>query len=82
MTILAVAVLIAWFIYSVKIALGLIVLCGFVAVFYGAAFEGPADKKVWRVFSVLVLVLSVVMVGAINSSESDAPVKLCGRVEC
>lgn len=82
---LAIAALLAWLLYSWQIGIGLGVMCGIIALFYGAALPGNADAKVIRTFSVLVLVLSVIMVGVLTQKaadhDADQP-KLCSGVPC
>lgn len=81
--ILAGTALMWWVFYSITIAIALATMCGVIAAFYAGALDGPADEKVLRLFSILVLALSVVLVGVMapHSSEDPGP-RMCNRVEC
>ena len=78
----AAVVLTAWAVYSPAIALGLLFLCGAISVFYAGALKGRADEKVLRLFSILVLILSIAMAGAFNSPLEDSGPRMCSGVAC
>ncbi|CAK0755448.1 hypothetical protein CCP3SC15_2070003 [Gammaproteobacteria bacterium] len=81
---LAVAALLAWLFYSWKVAVGLALMCGAIAIFYGAVIKGEADRKVSRTFAILVLILSAVLLGvAMQRSDDDSEEpKRCNQVYC
>jgi hypothetical protein len=76
--------LVFWAFYSWPIALGLWAMCGVIALFYAGAVTGDARSRVLKVFAVLVVAMTVVMVGIVTQRPSDnegAP-RMCNRVEC
>ncbi len=84
---LAIAILVGWLIYSWVIGVGLAVMCLVIALFYSAALSGDTQQKIIKAFSILVIVLSIVMIGAMNQRPNDTesdppPPKMCGAVEC
>ena len=81
---LATAALIGWLLYSWSVALGLIMVCGVISLFYAGALEGDAQSKVVRCFAGMVLVMTLVMVGVVTQRiayENDGP-KTCAAVQC
>ena len=59
-------------------------MCGVIALFYAGAVTGPAEERVKKVFSALVLALTMIMLGVVNTpsgDREDAP-RACNRVEC
>ena len=82
MQLIALLCLFGWAVYSPAIAVALGVMCGVIAIFYAGIFDGPADEKTLKTFSILVICMSIVMVGAFSGHiDGDAP-RMCARVEC
>lgn len=76
--------LLGWFGYDWKLGLMLLVLCGFVALFYGGALTGPTDEKVRKAFCWMILAMTLIAIGVVNQTDrgtEDSP-RMCGRIEC
>lgn len=79
---IAIAAILAWLVYSPKIAIGILLLAGLIAPFYCAAIHGSAKEKLVKTFAAIVLALSVLLVGIVNHESADGGPKMCNRVEC
>jgi hypothetical protein len=79
---LALIALCAWAAYSWRLAAGLALVSLLVAMFYAGALKGSADEKMARVFSILVLTLSLLMVGVAGERQDGGEIKYCSGVQC
>ena len=78
-------ILALWAIYSWQIALTLIVICWLISIFYCGAISGEAQTKAIKTFCAIVIVMSLIMLGAVRSDSPDGDsdaVKYCNAQAC
>ena len=81
------AAVIGWLIFSWPVALAIVGLSLFIAMFYSGCLEGPADEKAEKVLCFTIIFVSIVALGAFGDREREAEndqgvPRMCMHVQC